>query len=69
MEIKGVSEKKRRQLWWQLPFLLFLIAGTVFIVRQQHSLPYQHDQGFVFGTLYNITYQSDENLKMRLKLC
>ncbi len=63
MEIKGVDEKHRRQLWWQLPFLLFLIVGTVFIVRQQRSVPYQHNEGMVFGTFYNITYQHDENLK------
>lgn len=50
-----------KQLRWQLPFLVVLIAGTVLILRKQ--APYQTDQGFVFGTIYKITYQSKENLK------
>jgi len=49
--------------WYKLLFLLLLIVGTVLIIRQQHSMPYQHDEGFIFGTVYSITYQSDENLK------
>ena len=50
-----------KQLRWQLPFLVVLIVGTVLILRKQ--APYQTDQGFVFGTIYKITYQSEENLK------
>lgn len=46
---------------WQLPFLAFLIIGTVLILRKQ--APYQTDEGLVFGTMYKITYQSKENLK------
>lgn len=49
--------------WYKLLFLLLLIVGTVLIIRQQHSMPYQHDEGFIFGTVYSITYQSDDNLK------
>jgi thiamine biosynthesis lipoprotein len=26
-------------------------------------MPYQHNKGFIFGTVYNITYQSDKNLE------
>lgn len=52
---------KRNGLKWQLPFLLLLIIGTVWILRKQ--APYQTDQGLVFGTMYKITYQSEENLK------
>lgn len=57
------DNKKRKRLFWQVPFLLALIAGTVYIIRQQQSMPYQHDSGFIFGTVYNITYQSDQNLQ------
>jgi thiamine biosynthesis lipoprotein len=57
---------KRRKLFWQIPFLVFLIVGTVIIIRQQHSMPYQHDTGFIFGTIYNITYQSDEDLNTQI---
>ena len=53
---------KKNKLYWQLPLLLFLIIGTVFIVRQQRSTPYQHDEGQVFGTFYHITYQNDSSL-------
>ncbi len=54
-----------KSLFWQLPLLALLIAGTVFIAlqRQQENLPYQHDEGFIFGTTYNVTYQSADNLK------
>lgn len=54
---------KRKKLIWQLPFLVLLIIGTIIIIRQQRSAPYQHDEGFVFGTIYHITYQSDVNLQ------
>ena len=40
----------------RLAFLLFLIIGTILIIRQQHEMPYQHNSGLVFGTVYNITY-------------
>ena len=51
----------------KLVLLLFLILGTVFIVRQQRVTPYQHDSGFVFGTVYNITYQYDHSLKEEIE--
>lgn len=47
---------------WQLPFLIFLLVGTVWIIRTQRSTPYQRDEGKVFGTFYHITYQSDSSL-------
>ena len=57
--------KNKKKLLLQSTFLLFLIVGTIIIVRQQHNTPYQKDTGFIFGTVYNITYQSDDNLKSR----
>lgn len=49
---------------WQLPFLLFLIIGTVIIWRQGHPAPapYQQEEGSVFGTVYHVKYQSDSLL-------
>lgn len=47
----------------KIAFLVFLVVGTVFILRKQQSMPYQHFSGQVFGTIYNITYQSDQNLE------
>lgn len=53
----------KKKLIWQSAFLLFLIIGTVIIVRQQRSTPYQKDTGLIFGTVYNIIYQNNDNLK------
>lgn len=58
---------KKKKLLWQLPFLAFLIIGTVVIVGRQKSVPYQHDEGRIFGTTYHITYQSDDNLKKEIE--
>jgi len=57
----------KKKLLWQLPLLTLLVVGTVLILRQQQTMPYQHDQGFVFGTVYNITYQSDRSLKQEIE--
>lgn len=57
----------KKKLLWQLPFLLFLIVATVWIVGQQKSMPYQYDEGRVFGTMYHITYQHDKNLKKEIE--
>lgn len=54
-----------KQLKWQLPFLIALIVGTVLILKKQ--VPYQTDQGIVFGTMYKITYQSKDNLKAEIE--
>jgi thiamine biosynthesis lipoprotein len=58
---------KKKKMLWQLPFLTLLIVGTIFIIHQQRSMPYQHDQGTIFGTFYNVTYQSDRNLKAEIE--
>ncbi len=57
----------KKKLIWQIPFLLVLIIGTIVIIRQQHTAPYQHDTGFIFGTVYNVTYQSDRSLKKEIE--
>lgn len=57
----------KKKLLWQLPFLVILIVGTVLIIRQQHTTPYQHDEGLIFGTIYHITYQSDENYQKEIE--
>jgi thiamine biosynthesis lipoprotein len=57
----------KKKLIWQIPFLALLIIGTVLIVMQQRSIPYQHDEGMVFGTVYNITYQYDSDLKQDIE--
>lgn len=61
------DNKRSKRLLWQIPLLAVLIAGTVLIIRQQQSMPYQHDSGFVFGTVYNITYQHETNMKAEIE--
>ncbi len=56
-----MNPKSKKHLLWQLPFLALLIAGTILIVRQQQNTPYRTNRGFIFGTTYTITYQSDED--------
>lgn len=51
----------KKKLIWQLPFLAILVIGTIIILKKQP--PFRTDEGFVFGTVYKITYQSDTNLK------
>ena len=58
---------RNKKLAIQLPALLLLIVGTVFVIRQQQSMPYQHDEGMVFGTFYSITYQYDKDLKAEIE--
>jgi hypothetical protein len=48
----------KKKLAWQLPFLAILIIGTIIILKKQ--APFRTDEGFVFGTVYKITYQSEE---------
>lgn len=62
-----MEKNNQKKLFWQVPFLLFLIVGSVLIIRHQHSEPYQKDSGFIFGTIYNITYQSDKDLKKEIE--
>ncbi len=57
----------KKRLFWQVPFLLILLIGSILIIRQQHTMPYQHDSGTVFGTIYHITYQSNDNLQAEIE--
>jgi thiamine biosynthesis lipoprotein len=53
---------KKKKVLLQSLFLLFLIIGTIIIVKQQRNTPYQHNTGFIFGTIYNVTYQYDHDI-------
>ena len=58
---------QKKHLYWQLPFLVLLIVGTFLIIRQQHTMPYQHTAGFIFGTTYTVTYQCDSDMSASIK--
>lgn len=49
----------------KIVFLLFLIIGTVYILGKQK--PYLTNSGKVFGTYYNITYSSDNDLHEEIR--
>lgn len=61
------QKDSRTSIALKLVFLAMLIVGTVAIIARQHSTPYQHDTGFIFGTVYNITYQSSRNLQNEIE--
>lgn len=62
-----MEHKHKKKLLWQVPFLAFLIIGTIYIIRQQHNLPYQNNRGTIFGTTYSITYQHGTDLHELIK--
>jgi thiamine biosynthesis lipoprotein len=62
-----MDEKQKKRLMWQLPFLTFLIVGTILIIRQQQNVPYQKNADFIFGTSYHISYQYDSDLSADIK--
>ena len=54
--------RKGKKTYIKAAFLVFLIIGTIFIIKQQRDMPYQHNEGFIFGTVYHATYQYDKDL-------
>lgn len=54
----------KKSLIWQLPFLLLLIVGSYFILTKK--IPYQVQEGMVFGTIYRITYQHRDDLRTEI---
>lgn len=50
---------------WHLPFLTILVIGTIIIAIGNHEskkIPYQTDEGTIFGTVFHTTYQCDSSL-------
>ena len=58
---------KKKKLIWPIPFLLILLIGSIFVIRQQRNNPFQNDEGMVFGTTYHITYQSDPTYQKEIE--
>lgn len=50
---------------WHLPFLLFLIVGSIIIVSE-NSPTYRTQQGKIFGTLYTVTYEHNTDLQSQI---
>ena len=50
---------------WHLPFLLFLIVGSI-IILSENKPSYRTLQGKIFGTLYTITYEHNTDLQAQI---
>lgn len=55
--------KSKKSLIW----LTILLLATVWILIRNNNAPYQSINGLVFGTVYNITYQYDGDLKNEIE--
>ena len=53
----------KQKKYIQLAIVSVCVIACALVVVTQKQTPYQKDSGFVFGTVYNITYQSNENLQ------
>lgn len=62
-----MDQKQKKRLLWQIPFLIALIGGTIWVIKNQHDMPYQNNKGMIFGTVYEITYQYDANLQQEIE--
>ena len=51
-------DNRRTFLW----VALLLLATIWILARHQREVPFQTDNGLIFGTIYNITYQHHRNL-------
>lgn len=54
-------DKKSKYL--KLGILSAVVIIVMLVVSKQRNVPYQKNSGFVFGTVYNITYQCNEDLQ------
>ena len=52
---------------WKVLFLLFLIVGTFYILRNHKPVLYHTNSGNIFGTTYNIKYEASDNLHEDIK--
>lgn len=67
LSISDMVASHNKHLLWQLPFLVLLIVGTILIIRQQHTMPYQRSSDFIFGTTYTVIYQCDSDMSVSIK--
>ena len=50
---------------WHLPFLLFLVIGSLLIINENRPT-YRTQQGKIFGTLYTVTYEHNADLQPQI---
>lgn len=52
---------------WKLLFLIFLIIGTVYILHNHKPESYINNNGYIFGTVYNIKYKATDDLHTNIR--
>ena len=53
-----MEKKVQRNFLW----IALLVLGTIWILARHNQVtPYQTDNGLIFGTVYKVTYQCDQN--------
>ncbi len=58
---------KKRRKYIQLAVLSAIVIATVLVVSRQRNTPFIKNTGFVFGTIYNISYQCDQDLQKEIE--
>lgn len=59
-----MDKKIQRNFLW----IALLVLGTIWILaRHNRTIPYQIDNGLIFGTVYKVTYQYDDDLKEEIE--
>lgn len=61
-----MTPERNKKLRWQLPFLLLLIIGSVYTIRTHRDVPFQKEEGAIFGTFFHATYQCDSSLRSEI---
>ena len=59
--------KKPKRLALKILFLIVLAVASVIIIARQKNTPYQRNTGFIFGTIYNVSYQSSHDLQPEIE--
>ena len=52
---------------WKILFLLFLVVGTVYILKNHKSEVYTTNSGFIFGTQYEIKYKTTDDVHNEIR--
>lgn len=61
--VNDMVNPQRNFLW-----IALLVLGTIWILaRHNRAIPYQTDNGLIFGTVYKVTYQCEKNLKAEIE--
>lgn len=50
-----------------LPLLIIIVVAVVVLAHSQKNVEYRQVTGFVFGTVYNVTYQADHDMQSEIE--